>query len=707
MDEAAAMILSRIDKRSYKRAVLLDSDRIMKRNLLPKSFPWHRPPAPILRTVPRDIEDMTGVLHAGIEDEKTAPFDLGQGPHGFGLFNQGGKQGNESKSENQGIPRDKISAAARRSCDPGVIDFNVKVPPPSSLDTVLVGCQDQGIIPFDPMMKYSKKWIEKARAYVNAERADIASTMPLYWKALDGQSFFNPPGFVQNEVVDSESDDESTSEGELLYRRVEETTRERNKYIELAKSCVRNWRVSVKVGGVSSRVSLHKNNPEQKTSGQKAPMYTFATLPSSVQTGTPVSVETAIEMDKDALLHQLGSYDCRGSTNNVALSFQGMENISSKTKKINVGRNRLIWSRIRNGNGSKSSYDSLLTGQKLEQGAAKVCLKKSSSRVLLKIPSHNTIIKRPRDIQVYIRVNGKLVTIEAGSSPKNNHIGLKGVEIVNWKESAIENAVGAACLDFEVNDIIISSPKTLKRKARCTLDSLSWLDTLAKRAKFAGSNGKKAHVLNDAKANEQITQMKYGGSKILRHSAPNLISLPLEDGFVRVICDLHGSMVGSSVHDLLNKASRNHMANQLSCSVCWRGSEVAKVLECNDCGLTVHHDCCHDKGVFINEIKSNDGGIIGRKLWRCPICAKSVSHIQSENDETALQAGSRKSQRTPRLPSRFTEGDLEIDLIEPSQQNKKVLNLRPSPKCTLCPHAGKFQNPKNPNVDIFTQYNNI
>ena len=371
IDEAAAMILSQIDERSYKRAVLLDSDRIMKKTLLPKSFPWHRPPVPLFRTIPRDIEDMPGVLHAGIEDERTAPYQLNQGPHGFGLFDQGGKKSNEIKSENHGIPVQtfhKISAAARRSCDPGVIDLNVKLPPPSSVDTVLVHCQDLGVIPFNPMMTYSKKSIAKAKAYHNAERAEISSSMPLYWKTLDGPSLFNPPSFVQDASVDSESDDESTTEGELLYRRVEEKTRERNKYIEVAKSCVRNWRVSVKVAGVSSRASLYKKQHEKNTPVQRTPMYVIARLPTSVQTGTPINVETAIEMDKDTTL-QLGSYDCRASTSNMALS---LENVSSKTKKINIGRNRLIWSRIRNGNGSKISYDSPLTGQRLEQGAVKV-----------------------------------------------------------------------------------------------------------------------------------------------------------------------------------------------------------------------------------------------------------------------------------------------------------------------------------------------
>ena len=341
------MILSRIDQRSHDRASLLDADRIMKIHLLPKSIPWHKPPAPLLRTVPRDIEDMPGVLYSGIEEEKTAPFLLDRGPHGFGLFDQGGKKSvstNGKRLESKAVPFqrcDKMTAAARRSYDPGVIDLNVKMPPPSSLESIIVGCQDHGIIPFDPMMNYSEKDIAKAKAFVNAERAETASLMPFYWKTLDGSSFFNPPGFLSDDSFDEESDDDSSAEGELLYRRIEKKSRKRNKYKDVSKLCVRNWRVSVKLEGVSSRASLFKKGKETTNSNLKAPMLMAATLPSPLQTGSSAIDNNTTEVD-------------------------GM--IQNKP-----GRNTLLWSRVRNNNGSKTSYNSMLTGQRLEQNAVKVC----------------------------------------------------------------------------------------------------------------------------------------------------------------------------------------------------------------------------------------------------------------------------------------------------------------------------------------------
>ena len=169
---AASMILSRMDEWSYERAAYDDADRIMQNHILPKSLPWHKPNVPLLRSLPRDIEDMQGVWHAG-DDGEDSVFRNGMnsGPFGFGMFDMGGLRKDDVKgtradtiiatkpsTRSTGTPQlgpeananpsptrrrfnkeevsasdedsespipgnDKFDAAARRSDDPGVIEL--------------------------------------------------------------------------------------------------------------------------------------------------------------------------------------------------------------------------------------------------------------------------------------------------------------------------------------------------------------------------------------------------------------------------------------------------------------------------------------------------------------------------------------------------------------------------------------------------------
>lgn len=89
MDVGAALLLARIDEKSYEKAVLDDADRIMQKYLLPKSLPWSKPRVPLLRTLPRDIEDMPGIWHAGAEEDMSR-LDSNFGRFGFGMFDMGG-----------------------------------------------------------------------------------------------------------------------------------------------------------------------------------------------------------------------------------------------------------------------------------------------------------------------------------------------------------------------------------------------------------------------------------------------------------------------------------------------------------------------------------------------------------------------------------------------------------------------------------------
>jgi len=166
IDLFASMILSKIDEESYEYAAWEDADRVMQNHVLPKCLPWSKPRVPLLRTLPRDIEDMQGVWHAG-EDAEGVGYrkHINSGLLGYGMYDMGGlskddvrgtraetiiaakpsignsdtplsptrtrrMNSNEeavaSAQEESEIPleySDTLTAAARRSDDPGIIEL--------------------------------------------------------------------------------------------------------------------------------------------------------------------------------------------------------------------------------------------------------------------------------------------------------------------------------------------------------------------------------------------------------------------------------------------------------------------------------------------------------------------------------------------------------------------------------------------------------
>jgi hypothetical protein len=108
-----------------------------------------------------------------------------------------------------------------------------------------------------------------------------------------------------------------------------------------------------------------------------------ALLPEEVQTGQTVSMEQALELDKEGLSERLGSYDCRFTDGLL----NQKKDSSSKTKRV-VGRTRLVWSNLIQGDSTRNrvTYNSLITGRRVD-------------------PSN---ILRPREIKVGVRLKGKV-----------------------------------------------------------------------------------------------------------------------------------------------------------------------------------------------------------------------------------------------------------------------------------------------------------
>jgi hypothetical protein len=88
---ASSLILSQLDDKEYEKAVLVDSENIMRRHLLPKSIPWCNIRVPLLRNLPRDIEDMKCLWYVcDGGDGDLFRSDVNEGPHGFGMFDMNG-----------------------------------------------------------------------------------------------------------------------------------------------------------------------------------------------------------------------------------------------------------------------------------------------------------------------------------------------------------------------------------------------------------------------------------------------------------------------------------------------------------------------------------------------------------------------------------------------------------------------------------------
>ena len=101
---------------------------------------------------------------------------------------------------------------------------------------------------------------------VEAKRAEMSSCMPLYWDKIDEASPFNHPAFIKNDIETCSLDgdlidkDYSSSEVTLLERATTENKDKLN-LKALVQSCTREWNISARVGGVSSRSSSFGHSP--------------------------------------------------------------------------------------------------------------------------------------------------------------------------------------------------------------------------------------------------------------------------------------------------------------------------------------------------------------------------------------------------------------------------------------------------------------
>jgi hypothetical protein len=659
--------------------------------LVPIHFPWHssaKLSQKIVKTLPRDIDDLPIITHC--LDELHAPFGDFLGPFGFGRYENGQSKGNYSSTtpaETKSNPDSEAFTSARRSDDPGAIELYVRIPS-SPIDAVVTTAKD---------------------AHSQAPGAKRSSLMlshlPFNWKKKDGypHSTYNP-AIAKPTAQFNDSNIESLKLAEVRSRSFAQ--------LVLAKSCMRKWRVSMKVGGISSRTTLFPSSyvklidPKDDHVHEHSrtvlrPMLCIAVLPQSVQSGLTVSLEKASAMDNDGLARSLGSYDCRFTD---AL-LNPKRDVSNRVKRIEVGRTRLVWSNLpvdepylpstRN----RVNFNSLITGRRIAS------------------------IKRPREVKVGVRLNGRLMMEEAtedlpSATNENARKRKHSLRQAETEGPASKPSVGCPMsrTDAEIDAALRFLPLGrlqgdippengsvvyLEMGARGICDSnIDRNEIIASLLKFNQKKLAKKKLKQSASndtTSVDAARMVFRGGQVIKTSNPLIACVPLEDGLLRTVCLNAGNMAGSSVHLVLRSLREE---DSKRCSVCWNddGSGEEGVQECVDCRLLAHSSCCRDKGQFssnftgsqpldphkeMNQASNHPNGKIKNttecsdarvERWKCAVCCHYT------------QATPR---RKPKIPSRFVHE--ETCTVSNHPEDNDVANRSanvPGPQCFLCPHRG-------------------
>ena len=561
-----------------------------------------------------------------------------------------------------------------------------------------------------------------AQAPVAIRSLLILSHLPFNWEKKYGyphstyQHVLEHPASAKPRAQFNDSNIESLKLAEVRSRS--------SAQIALAKSCMRKWRVSMKVGGVSSRTTLFPSSTVKLIDPKDdhlhdhsrtvvRPMLCIAVLPLSVQSGLTVSLEKASEMDNDGLARSLGSYDCRFTDTLL----NSKRDVSNKVKRIEVGRTRLVWSNLpvsepflpstRN----RVNFNSLITGRRID---ASKC-------------------KRPREVKVGVRLNGRLIMEETtedlpsvtnGNARKRKH-SLRQAETegpalkpsveyaVSRTDDEIDAALRTAPFGRPQRDIPPENGPVfyLEMGARECYDlHIDRNDIIASLLKYNQKKSAKKKLKQSA-SNDTISvdaaRMVFRGDQVVKKSNPHIACVPLEDGLMRTVCLNAGNMARSSVHLVLRSLAEED--SKTRCSICWSddGSGKEGVHECVDCRLLAHSSCCRDKGQFssnftgsqpldphqeMNQALNHPNGKIKdttecsdtrAERWKCAVCC----HYKPA-----------KSRRKPKIPSRFVHEETCTVPSHPGDNNiaNRSANV-PGPQCFLCPHRGGAMSLLEPN----------
>ena len=512
--------------------------------ILPMSFPWAHLVGPVVRTIPRDIDEMPAIQM--IDD---AEHELCSLKHNN--FDLARRESSDSE-DIDALTDDKedFRAVARRADDPGVVE--------------LLTCAK-------PLISAGND----ASLTRVAEKSSILLKDPVVETA---------PGHGGLSMVEPRDMGVKTP-GEVLYRVFEQVQDSKRRKLEAGMARLKTSMISFKVGSTSSRPRLFNRSYSQT----RLPLLLPAELPQDFR-------PLAKSRNKD---------------------------------RIPPGRSKLVWmEKVSSRTSHRVSFKSYLTNEKVEAG----------------------LQKRPRDVLVGIRVNGKLlsspnitsediVQAQAGGSSKRKRDG-KSASVYSTKY--VNEALDEACVG------VGTEPRLGTRQ--CSMDT----EVYTKRILASEVNRDKSMGWNSKTSIKSLNVI---------YVTPRIDCFPTEDGLLHVLCTSPGELQPTNVDEVLNGASRKTPTRE--CTVCWRDISISgeNVSECSECGIFVHRKCC----------QSEEAIQIPR--WKCNICSLlGGSSATPKNTQQETSGTSPPNERIARRSSRVKDGG------SPSQGKNT--------SCCLCPHKG-------------------
>ena len=677
--------------------------------------------------MPRDIDDLHSITHC--QDELHAPFGDFQGPFGFGRYENGQSRGNYCDPDLSKLAAASTSgsAAARRSDDPGAIELNAQIPLPPSLDSVLCSsdvahCSSEA----SHAHTLSSRWAEILSQ--DSDDGRMLSHLPFHWEGKKNDNMRVEASGNQIELSVNEAACSKPSSNDNEWHKMRESRLRTKSQLDFATSCMRKWRISMKVGGVSSRTTLFppsyvtrkgEQTPEKARKCMR-PMLCFARLPQSAQSGQTVSVEMASEMDTAGLAQSLGSYDCRFADNLINPKKEGV----SRAKRIELGRTRIVWSNLVQGDATPYSrnrvnFNSLITGKRLDSSQC----------------------KRPLDVKVGVRLNGRIIMEEAllgdptvtVSNPRKRKHSTRQTETegqvsmlsVECPESRTYEEIDAAINstsfwpenslvgDAGEGAVVVKKSVVYVEEGGQARSDIERSEIIADLMKFSQKKSAQKKVKRSVSGGSVLTEatsiMSLGGNRVVeKYNPPRIACVPLEDGLVRSVCLSAGNMIGKSVNQILDNIANEELERM--CTICWsnEGSGNEGVQECTKCGLLAHTNCCFDKGKCV-PISNGDSVSTNRSYPAEDTMQDTMQATMHSNTNTQLDTvradacdsqwicavcchSEVKPRRNARMPSRFVDGET---YASPNHGIASNANL-PGPQCSFCPHRGGAMSPLGP-----------
>ena len=412
---------------------------------------------------------------------------------------------------------------------------------------------------------------------------------------------------------------EGNNPGEVSLQCFENAFQRKTRRVRQSRRYARKQYVSVKINSSSSRATIFSNDEKEHA------RLLEATLPLEVQNGRFLSASKA-----QGIAEKLGSYNWRHGL--------GPNNHSGKnSNRVSVGRTRLMWTEKSPSEQPQRVYfTSVLSGEKLESGTQ----------------------KRPREIKVGIRLNGKLWPGEKKDCPSH-------ASDILVNQSRIGSLLGHR--EGE------SHPGT-NPLLQCSLDSSMLVQSL-----LENSEDSRTEKITDGKRGDTPSSSKV----FLKH--PQIDCIPDTDGLIRTICTSPGSISTSSIHEILNNAAQRKRL----CTVCWsaKNDESFDADKCSECGVLAHRKCCLNPG-----LGGRSWANPNPNPWKCASCYKMQGKSESESlGSTSSSGKGSKPKRRSRPPPWLQDSQIaSLGSKRPDAANGSTLHER---KCDLCPYSGGAMSP--------------